>query len=262
MCFVQDRRCVPENATDLGKTDLLGVAVPPIYTAVSGHHVLNHVLRRDRSAAVYFSARQPLAAAASASRVPTPRNTPACVCTTAASGQGLAQVLQHAGTNSTTGSCGSWGTAALKRVLPCGAGHSDTAYTRTTPLPPETMPASTPCRHARVRAPRVHPRPASTWCAGVHSQCMNTTLPGRAFRVHAHEMPHTMVYSRLLLPPLAATLQQHLADRRDALRDEADRRGYQQQGRRRRHRTPPGRRSTRRAASSTSQSRARRVVRT
>ena len=68
-----------------------------------------------------------------------------------------------------------------------------------------------------------------------------------------------MVYSRLLLPPLAATLQQHLADRRDALRDEADRRGYQQQGRRRRHRTPPGRRSTRRAASSTSQSRARRV---
>ena len=69
-----------------------------------------------------------------------------------------------------------------------------------------------------------------------------------------------MVYSRLLLPPLAATLQQHLADRRDALRDEADRRGYQQQGRRRRHRTPPGRRSTRRAASSTPQSRARRVV--
>jgi hypothetical protein len=55
--------------------------------------------------------------------------------------------------------------------------------------------------------------------------------------------------ARLLLPPLrnrrAATLQQHLADRRDALRDEADRRGYQQQGRRRRHRTPPGRRSTR-----------------
>jgi hypothetical protein len=108
-------------------------------------------------------------------------------------GEGIAQVLQHASTNSTTGSCGSWGTGALKRVLPCGAGQSDTAYTRTTPLPPETMPASMPCRHARTcactsRAPQagehvvcrrafaVRARGAAWACCAV---CMHTACPTR-----------------------------------------------------------------------------------